>query len=112
MATMRLLNIDAKKWSMDRGLGLTNPWEVAPHLPSEDRGHLPLQWLPLQRGQDPGWGWGCLPGCPPLSILCRSAPPVHHGRKFKIQAQSDGALSESSSEAMVSLIFFSPVSKT
>jgi hypothetical protein len=25
MATTRLLNIDAKKWSMDRGPGLINP---------------------------------------------------------------------------------------
>jgi hypothetical protein len=28
-------------------------------------GNLDLQWLPLQRGQGPGWGWGCLLGCPP-----------------------------------------------
>jgi hypothetical protein len=25
MATLKLLNIDAKKWSMDRGLGPINP---------------------------------------------------------------------------------------
>jgi hypothetical protein len=48
------------------------------------QGHLDLQWLPLQRGQGPGWGWVCLPGCPPLSILCRSAPPVHHGGKLEM----------------------------
>jgi hypothetical protein len=48
------------------------------------RGHLDLQWLPLQRGQGPGWGQGCLLGCPPLSILCRSAPPVHYGSKLEM----------------------------
>jgi hypothetical protein len=30
------------------------------------RGHLDLQWLPLQTGQGPGGAWGCLPGCPLL----------------------------------------------
>jgi hypothetical protein len=34
MATMRLLNIDAKKWSMNRRLGPINPrrWHLAFHL--------------------------------------------------------------------------------
>jgi hypothetical protein len=38
MATMRLLNIDVNKWSMDRRPGPINPQEVAPHLPSGDGG--------------------------------------------------------------------------
>jgi hypothetical protein len=38
MATPKLLNIDAKKWSVVRKPGPINPKEVAPHLPSGDGG--------------------------------------------------------------------------
>jgi hypothetical protein len=38
MAIMRILNIDAKKWSTDRRPGPINPQEVAPRLPSGDGG--------------------------------------------------------------------------
>jgi hypothetical protein len=49
------------------------------------QGHLDLQWLPLQRAGS--WlGARVSPGLSPLNILCRSAPPVHHGIKFRIQS--------------------------
>jgi hypothetical protein len=44
-------------------------------LPSTWRwGHLDLQWLPLQRGQGPSGGWGCLLGCPPFGHSLQKRP--------------------------------------
>jgi hypothetical protein len=37
-------------------------------------GHLDLQWLPLQRGQGPSGGWGCLLGCPPFGHSLQKRP--------------------------------------
>jgi hypothetical protein len=45
------------------------------------RGHLDLQWLPLQRA---GSRLGV--GSPLFCIPCGSAPPVHNGSKLEMQA--------------------------
>jgi hypothetical protein len=73
MATPRLLNTDAKNWSVDRGRdpAIHKRW----HSPSIWRwGHLDLQWLPLQREQGPCWGWGCLLSCPPFRAFSAEMP--------------------------------------
>jgi hypothetical protein len=60
----RLLNIDFKKWSLDRKLqdpSIHRRWHPTFCL---EKGHLDLQWLLLQRAQGLSGGWGCLPGCP------------------------------------------------
>jgi hypothetical protein len=49
------------------------------------------------------------PGLSPLSILCRSVPSVQVASSG-CRPQLGQALSESSNEVMMSLIFFSPVS--
>jgi hypothetical protein len=56
-------------------------------------------------------GVGLSPSCPPLSILSRSAPLFHHGSKFRIQALVRWGPLWEQHEAMVSLTFFSPISK-
>jgi hypothetical protein len=85
MATMRLLNIDAKKWSVEGGQDppIHRRWHLAFHL---EMGALrpPVATLAEKAGS---WlGVGLSPGLSPLSIFCRSAPPLHHGSKLKIQA--------------------------
>jgi hypothetical protein len=64
------------------------------------RGHLDLQWLPLQRGQGPSWGQGCLPfGASSAEVSLLSTMVASSGRRPRAGGGSN--------EVMVSLIFLS-----
>jgi hypothetical protein len=111
MATPRLLNTDAKNWSVDRGRdpSIHKRWHLTFHL---EAGALRPPVVTFAERIGSQLGVGLSPKLSPLSsILCRNAPPVHRGSRFRIQAPVRWVLSESSNDAMVSLIFLSPVNK-
>jgi hypothetical protein len=85
MATPGLLNIDAKRWNVDRRLvpSIHRRWHIVFHL---EMGSLRPPVVTFAERAGSQLGAGLSPGLSPLSILCRGAPPFHNGSKLGMQA--------------------------
>jgi hypothetical protein len=104
----RLLNINTKKWSLDRrpqDPTIHRRWHPPFHL---ETGDLDLQWLPLQRGQGPSWGLGLSSWLSPFWAFSAEVPFLSTMvASLGCRPQSGGALPKSCNEVMVSFLSFS-----